>query len=92
MLSEKLDDWTEQWKKEGVEAGRKEGLKLGLEQGLEQGRKQEAAAMLTRFLTKRFGPLDESTQEQVGSASVEQIEAWSDRVLDASTLAEVFKP
>ncbi|MGD8177160.1 hypothetical protein [Marinimicrobium sp. ARAG 43.8] len=31
MLSEKLDDWTEQWKKEGVEAGRKEGLKLGLE-------------------------------------------------------------
>lgn len=48
--------------------------------------------MLTRFLTKRFGPLDEGTHERVSSASVEQIEAWSDQVLDAETLVEVFEP
>lgn len=59
--------------------------------GLEKGRRQEAATMLTRFLTKRFGPLDDVTQERVNSASVEQLEAWSDRVLDAETLAEVFE-
>jgi len=74
MLSEKLDDWTEQWKKEGVE----------------QGRKQEAAAMLTRFLVKRFGPLDEATTQRVNQASVEQIEAWSDRVLDAESIEAVL--
>ena len=59
--------------------------------GLEKGRRQEAATMLTRFLTKRFGPLDDVTQERVNNASVEQLEAWSDRVLDAEALAEVFE-
>uniref|UniRef100_UPI003139F42F DUF4351 domain-containing protein n=1 Tax=Marinimicrobium sp. C2-29 TaxID=3139825 RepID=UPI003139F42F len=80
MLSEKLDDWTEQWKKEG------------LKQGLEQGRKEEAAAILTRFLTKRFGALDDETTRRIEAAPVEQIEAWSDRVLDADTLEDVFEP
>ena len=48
---------------------------IGLERGREEGRRQEAVNMLTRFLIKRFGPLDEVTQERVNNASVEQIEA-----------------
>ena len=72
--------------------GLERGLEKGREEGREEGRRQEAINMLTRFLTKRFGPLDEGTQAQVSSASVEQIEAWSDRVLDVETLSEVFEP
>jgi len=67
------------------------GLERGLEKGREEGRRQEAVSMLTRFLTKRFGPLDEVTQERLQRASVEQLEAWSDRVLDVETLSEVFE-
>ncbi len=87
MLSENLADWTEQWKREGLEAGRKEGL----EQGVMQGRQQEAAAMLIRFLVKRFGPLDGVTLQRVESASLQEIESWSDRVLDADSVEEVFE-
>ena len=47
--------------------------------------------MLTRFLTKRFGPLDEVTRERLQNAEVGQIEAWSDRVLDAESIEEVFE-
>lgn len=65
---------------------------IGLEKGREEGRRQEAINMLTRFLTKRFGPMDDVTQKRIQSASVEQIEAWSDRVLDAETLEGVFEP
>lgn len=78
MLAEKLDDWTEQWKREG------------LEKGIEKGRQQEASAMLLRFLTKRFGPVDEATRQKVEAAPVEQLEAWGDRVLDAGSLDDVF--
>ena len=67
------------------------GLEKGLEKGREEGRRQEAIAMLTRFLTKRFGPLDEVTRERLQKAEVEQIEAWSDRVLDAQSIEEVFE-
>ncbi|WP_347331314.1 DUF4351 domain-containing protein [Marinimicrobium locisalis] len=103
MLSEKLADWTEQWKREGLEAGRKEVLEKGLEQGLEkgleqgraqglaQGRQQKAAALLIRFLEKRFGPLDEAVRKRVGNASVQDIENWSDQVLEAGSVEEVFK-
>ena len=71
--------------------GLERGLEKGREEGREEGRRQEAVTMLTRFLTKRFGPLDDVTQERVNNASVEQLEAWSDRVLDAEALAEVFE-
>ena len=50
-----------------------------------------AIAMLTRFLPKRFGPLDEATRERLQKAEVEQLEAWSDRVLDAESIEEVFE-
>ena len=56
-----------------------------------EGRRQEAIAMLTRFLTKRFGPIDEATREQLQKAEVEQIEAWSDRAFDVQSIEEVFE-
>jgi len=71
--------------------GLEKGLEKGREEGREEGRRQEAISMLTRFLVKRFGPLDEATTQRVNQASVEQIEAWSDRVLDANSLEEVLE-
>lgn len=88
MLAEKIDDWTAQWKREGLEKGRQEGMR----KGRQEGRQEEAATMLLRFLTKRFGEIDEATCQRVHSAPVEQIEAWGDRILDVDSLEEVFAP
>lgn len=90
--SDEMAGFAERFTSIGLERGLEKGRQEGLEKGREEGRRQEAVNMLTRFLTKRFGPLDEVTQERVNNASVEQIEAWSDRVLDAETLAQVFEP
>ncbi len=89
--NDEMAGFAERFTSIGLERGLEKGRQEGLEKGREEGRRQEAVNMLTRFLTKRFGPLDDVTQERVNSASVEQLEAWSDRVLDAETLAEVFE-
>jgi hypothetical protein len=77
--------------------GVKSGLKQGLEQGLEQvwsrgwswahGR---SAALLERLLTQRFGPLPQTVRKKLAKASVAQVEAWSDALVEAQTLKQVF--
>jgi hypothetical protein len=46
--------------------------------------------LLIRQLSKRFGPLPSWVQKNFAQADVEQLELWSDRILEAKTLAEVF--
>jgi hypothetical protein len=62
-----------------------------LDEGLERGRKEGAAAVLERLLTRRFGPLSKTNQRKLAKASVEQLTSWSDAVLDATSLTQVFK-
>ena len=47
--------------------------------------------MLERLLTKRFGPLDDVTRARMNSATLEQLERWVDRILDASSLEQLFQ-
>ncbi len=67
------------------------GWKKGLEQGIEQGRKEGALRILERHLTKRFGPLPKTVQNKLAKASLVQLQAWSDMVLEAQSLKQVFK-
>jgi hypothetical protein len=47
--------------------------------------------MLLRLLRQRFGnEVDTHVEQRIAAASVEQIEAWSGRVLSAATLAEAI--
>lgn len=62
------------------------GIKKGLQQGLQQGE----ARMLRRLLIQRFGELPTWTEVKLREAALEQLEAWSERVLDAGSLEEVF--
>jgi hypothetical protein len=48
------------------------------------------ASVLTRLLNKRFGPLSIDASQRLQSATPEQLDAWTDRILDAPTLAAVF--
>ena len=56
---------------------------------LQQGKFEAEADMLRRLLTRRFGPLPAEVSAQIDAASAQQIEAWFDRSVDASDLAQV---
>jgi hypothetical protein len=58
---------------------------------LEEGKLEGEAAVLERQLTRRFGPLDEATRSRIRGASLEKLERWTDRILDAPTLTAVFE-
>ena len=78
MLAESVEKWTEQWKKQGQVEGRVEG------------RVEGEVAVLARLLSKRFGPLDEQTTARLKAATLDQLDIWADRILDAPTLQAVF--
>ena len=47
--------------------------------------------MLRRLLTRRFGPLPDEVEQRLHAATVQELERWADRVLDAQRLDEVFR-
>lgn len=73
------------------ERGRKQGRKEGLEQGLEQGRAEGAAAVLERVLAQRFGALPQTVRKKLVKASAAEVEAWTDALVTAQSLKQVFK-
>lgn len=87
MLEDRIREWKAQYRREGLAAGREEGL----EQGLEQGSIQEARAILSRQLTRRFGNIPAAVETRLNLASREQLEHWIDCFYDATTLDEVFR-
>ena len=78
----------------GIEKGLLQGMQRGLMQGRLEGEqsgiaKGEAYA-LRRLLQKRFGPLSEDVLARLQAASIDELELWLDRALDADSLAGVF--
>jgi predicted transposase YdaD len=68
---------------------RAEGQAKGEAEGLAKGVAKGMARTLVRQLTRKFGPIPDTARQQIDAASIEQLEAWCDRLLDASTLDEV---
>jgi Domain of unknown function (DUF4351) len=46
--------------------------------------------VLVRLLTRKFGAVPAVVRQRIDAASLAQLEIWCDRVLDATTLDEVF--
>ena len=84
MLAETVQEWTKQWKAEGRQEGRREGR--------QEGRYEEASNVLRRLLQKKYGAgdLPLRVEEKLAGATLEEIESWTDRILDARTLDDVF--
>ncbi|WP_028672741.1 DUF4351 domain-containing protein [Saccharospirillum impatiens] len=78
---------TERLKAEGMEQGRVQGMEQGRAQGMEQGER----AVISRLLQRRFGSLDAQTLARLEAANQNQLELWAERILDAGSLAEVFR-
>jgi hypothetical protein len=70
----------------GIERGMQKGMQQGVQLGLLQGEQN----ILLRLLTKRFGILTEQLQTKIKQANLEQLEVWSDRILTASNIDDVF--
>lgn len=73
-----------------IEQGIAKGIAKGMAKGMAEGRAQGAAAVLERQIARRFGSIDEVTRARLAQASSEQLEVWSDRILFASGLEELF--
>ncbi len=74
----------------GIEKGLLQGMQQGMQRGLMQGRAEGETYALRRLLQKRFGPLSEDVLARLQSASIDELELWLDRALDADSLAGVF--
>ncbi|MCK6436708.1 DUF4351 domain-containing protein [Rivihabitans pingtungensis] len=75
---------------QGMQQGMVQGMQQGMQRGLMQGRAEGEAYALRRLLQKRFGPLSEDVLARLQAASIDELELWLDRALDADSLAGVF--
>ncbi len=70
-----------------IEQGRQQGIEQGRQQGIQQGMQ----GVLLRLLRQRFGDaVNAQVEQRIATASLEQVEAWTGRVLSAATLAEAI--
>lgn len=83
MLAERVKEWN----REATEKGLRKGLRKGLQQGLQQGTRQ----ILSRQLIKKFGPLSSDLESRLQQAGEDQLLEWSDRILTADSLADIFE-
>ena len=63
-----------------------EGIERGIEQGIERGK----AAMLLRQMTLKFGSVSGPDRDRIGSASPDELDAWSGAILEAQSPEAVF--
>ncbi|WP_366145199.1 DUF4351 domain-containing protein [Accumulibacter sp.] len=57
---------------------------------MQQGRQEGEAALLQSQLARRFGTLPDAVRTRLTSATVDQLESWATKVLDAESLDGVF--
>jgi conjugal transfer/entry exclusion protein len=82
----------EQLRAEGYEQGIQQARTLGEQlraEGYEQGIQHEKT-LLSRQLTRRFGPLPSESLLKLEQADAETLLVWGERIFDAKTLEEIF--
>ena len=71
--------------------GEARGRLIGREEGREEGRGDGQRHTLARLLARRFGPLDAETAKRLAAGTPEQMDHWTDALLTAGSLEEVFR-
>lgn len=75
----------------GIEKGIEQGIEQGVSIGIEKGRTEGEAKILQKLLKLRFGTLSATLEARISQASTEEIECWTDRILEAASLDDVFR-
>ncbi len=86
LETEKHMRYVTSWERKGLERG----LERGLDQGRKQGFLQGEASVLKRLLKRRFERLPEWVEKRLDRASRDELEGWTDRVIEAKALEDVF--
>jgi hypothetical protein len=72
------------------EEGRQEGREEGRQEGREEGRHEERAAMLRTLLATKFGASAAAFEDRIARATPEQLARYLERLLTATSAADVF--
>lgn len=80
----------EKWLAEGRAKGLIEGRTEGRTEGRAEGRTEGRAEILQRLLRRRFGDVPASILDRLTAADIDQLDAWSDRFVDAKSLDDIF--
>ena len=75
----------------GLEEGEQKGLEKGLQKGRQEGRQEGELAVVRRLLEKRFGRIPTWAEERLAGSTSTQLEALTDRVLDAASLEDLLQ-
>ena len=75
---------------QGMERGLERGLERGKIEGLTEGLERGKAEVLMRLMERRFGPLSRTVRDRIAGAGPDELDAWSDRILDAGDLEAIF--
>lgn len=91
MLAEKIDRWNRELREKALEEGLQKGRQEGRLEGRLEGRQEERAEILFRQLRLKFGPLALEIEERVRSGDADRLLVWTDHILTAESLQEVFR-
>lgn len=80
----------EQLKAEAFSLGMAQGVAQGVAQGEARGEAKGKADILLRLLRRRFPEVPPDIEDRVRAAGSDLLDEWSERILDARTLADVF--
>ncbi|MBM3737066.1 MAG: hypothetical protein FJW39_14890 [Acidobacteria bacterium] len=78
-------------KAQGVIEGKAQGVIEGKVEGKAEGIREGRVSSLRAILSKRFGSVPVWADRWMGSASTDQIAAWTTRAIDAPTIESVFE-
>jgi hypothetical protein len=74
-----------------MEKVKEEYWSKGLAEGLAEGIAEGETQILLRLASRRFGALPSWAEDRIRGGNKEQLESWADRLLDASSLDDVFQ-
>lgn len=75
---------------EAKEEGRLEGRQEGRQEGQLEGRQQEAANLVFRLLSRRFGELSQELRERISNLPLSVLEDLSEALLDFGSLDDLL--
>jgi len=74
MLAERVKEWIKEWTEEGMQKGMQKGT----------------AQVLFRQLKKKFGTLSSEVAAKLEKADNEKLLQWSEQILTANSLGDIF--
>jgi flagellar biosynthesis/type III secretory pathway protein FliH len=84
----RLDD--QRFHEMGIAMTRQQARDEGREEGIALGEAKGVASALRRLLTVKFGSLDDAVEARLRAASLPELERWTERILTADSVADVF--